>query len=280
MPGPVSLTSKCAISRAWLTFSRTSPSRVNLTALPSRLIRIWRSRFSSARTVAGSFRRSVDKAQALGRGLQLEHAGHLAHGVSANAMGFTSSFSLPDSMRAMSSVPSMSESRCSPPRWITRIACARCGAIGVFLQQLRVAQDAVERRAQLVADGADVAALGLVGLVGDFACLLQLLVGAAVRLDLLHQQPGLAVRLFLRHLAALVRQHQPPGHRAGDQQQHRIDRRKPERRAASSSWRRQRAPRPAPAPRPAGGTAGPAPPPAPARSPASAAGSGASPACR
>jgi hypothetical protein len=37
---------------------------------------------------------------------------------------------------------------------------------GVFAHQLRITQDAVERRAQLVADGADVAALGLVGLLG------------------------------------------------------------------------------------------------------------------
>ena len=94
---------------------------------------------------------------------------------------------------------------------------------GVFLQQLRVAQDAVEWRAQLVADGGDVACLGLVGLLGRVPRLLQRFVGALVRFDFLHQQPRLPVRLFLRHFTALVRQHQPPGHGGGDQQQHRVN---------------------------------------------------------
>ena len=90
----------------------------------------------------------------------------------------------------------------------------------VLLEQLRIAEDAVQRRAQLVADGGDVAALGLVGEVRDALGLLQRLVGAPVRLDLAHQQMRLAVRLLLCDLAALVRQHQPPGDDAGHQQQH------------------------------------------------------------
>ena len=98
----------------------------------------------------------------------------------------------------------------------------------VLTHELRVAQDGVERRADLVADGADVAALGLVGLVGAQAGFLGLLlrglghaarglqgfVGLAVQLDLAHQQARLAVGFLLRHLAALVRQHQPPSHDA------------------------------------------------------------------
>jgi hypothetical protein len=49
--------------------------------------------------------------------------------------------------------------------------------------------------------------------------LLQGLVGALVRVDFLHQQLGLAVGFLLRHLAALVGQHHPPGADAGEQQQ-------------------------------------------------------------
>ena len=70
-----------------------------------------------------------------------------------------------------------------------------------------------------MADGGDVAALGLVGLLGDLAGFLQGLVGALVRFDFLHQQLGLAVRFLLRHLPALLGQHHPPGAYAGEQQQ-------------------------------------------------------------
>ena len=102
--------------------------------------------------------------------------------------------------------------------------------LAVLLQQLGIAQDAVERCAQLVADVADVARLGLVRLVGlgprglgDLARLLQLQVGVVVRLDLAQQQAGLAVRFLLGDGAALVRQHQPPGHDRERQQQRGID---------------------------------------------------------
>ena len=89
----------------------------------------------------------------------------------------------------------------------------------VLTHELRVAQDAVERRTQLMADGADVAALGLIGLMPRFSGhqtrLLQGLVGLAVRLDLAHQQVRLAIGFFLRDLPALVCQYQPPRCRAG-----------------------------------------------------------------
>ena len=97
------------------------------------------------------------------------------------------------------------------------------GQLRVFIEQLGVAQDAVERGAQFVADGGDVAALGLVGLVGRLLGLLQLAVGDAVRSDFAYQQMGLAVGFLLRHLPALVREHQPPAHHAHDQQQGRKD---------------------------------------------------------
>ncbi|OIQ71922.1 hypothetical protein GALL_464580 [mine drainage metagenome] len=96
----------------------------------------------------------------------------------------------------------------------------------VFTHQLGIAQNAVERRAQLVADGADIAAFGLIrqvgrlpGALGHPFCGLQGLVGLPVRFDLDHQQMGLAIGLFLRHLAAFVRQHHPPGHQTGNHHQ-------------------------------------------------------------
>ena len=52
MPGPCRR-SRRSPSGAWRSTSLTSPRAVNFTALPSRLIRIWRSRFSSARTAVG-----------------------------------------------------------------------------------------------------------------------------------------------------------------------------------------------------------------------------------
>ena len=96
----------------------------------------------------------------------------------------------------------------------------------VFTHQLRIAQNAVERCAQLMADGADIAALSLIGMLGGLARHfglqlggLQRFIGLAVRFNFLHQQMRLAVGLLLRHLAALVRQNQPPGHDARHQQQ-------------------------------------------------------------
>ena len=61
---------------------------------------------------------------------------------------------------------------------------------GVFAHELRIAQDAVERRSQFMADGADVAAFCLIGLIGQAARLLrsqpgllQRFIGLPVRLD-------------------------------------------------------------------------------------------------
>ena len=86
----------------------------------------------------------------------------------------------------------------------------------ILLQQLRVAGDRVQRRAQLVAEAHDIAALGEVGGFGDLLGALQLGVGALVRVDFLDQQRGLAPRLGFRGAAALLRQHEQPRDHADD----------------------------------------------------------------
>ncbi len=183
----------------------------------------------------------------LGR-LQLEHVGQLPHGVGKAhrpcMQRELAGLDVRDGQRAFDEreqmLPAALDHR-------YRLLAMRRHRV-VLAHQLRITQDAVERRAQFVADGADVAALGLVGLVGgalgllgrelgllgDFPrlfgglfCGLQGAVGFAVQLDLAQQQVGLAVRLFLRHLAALVRKHQPPRHDARDDQERHVRLEKP-----------------------------------------------------
>ena len=90
------------------------------------------------------------------------------------------------------------------------------GNRGVAFEDLGIAEDRIERRAQFVAEAHQIAALGEVGGLGHLLGLLQGGVGAAVRLDLAQEQAGLARRLFLRHAPALMRQHQEPGEDAGN----------------------------------------------------------------
>lgn len=59
------------------------------------------------------------------------------------------------------------------------------------------------------------AALGRVGGFGGLLGLLQLLVGALVRFDFLHQQMGLVARFLLRHAPAFAGQDNPPGEHGG-----------------------------------------------------------------
>ena len=89
----------------------------------------------------------------------------------------------------------------------------------VTLQDLGVAQDAVERRTQLVRQPGDVAAFRRVGGFRRFLGLLQGFVGLAVGFDLLHQQQGLPIRLLLRHAAAFAGQYQPPGEHGSEQRE-------------------------------------------------------------
>ena len=87
------------------------------------------------------------------------------------------------------------------------------------LQQLRVAEDRIERRAHLVAHADDVARLRDVRGFGGFLRLLQRCVGALVRFDFLHQHGGLARGFRLGGAPALVREHDAPGHDARQHQQ-------------------------------------------------------------
>ena len=67
-----------------------------------------------------------------------------------------------------------------------------------------------------MAEPDDVAALRLAGGFRDLLGLLQLGVGALVRLDFVHQQVGLAAGLLLGDPAAVLRQHEQPGGDAGN----------------------------------------------------------------
>ena len=162
------------------------------------------------------------EAQAFGGGLQLEQAGHFGerarqrHGFDVKRQ--LARFDAGHVQRALDERQQMFTAALND---VHRL-CAVRRHIGVGLQQLGVAQNAVERCAQFVADGADVAGLGLVGGFGGGTGLLQLGVGAAVAVDFLHQQLGLALRLLQGHAPALAVEHQPPAQHSRHQQQHRI----------------------------------------------------------
>ena len=233
MPGPVSSISKTRhLARMAHARSTTWPCAVNLTALPSRLIRICRRRFSSARTTSGNGAFDVEaEGQALGRRLQLEQAARSAARCRAKRIGFAferelADFDARDVERALDQ---RQQVVAAAPDDVDRLLAVRRQA-GVFVQQLRVAEDAVERRAQLMADRADVAALGagwpgrpapwrrsatsLASCSASSVCLCESISRTS--------RCGLPVRFFLRHLPALVRQHQPPRHDAAHQQQRHV----------------------------------------------------------
>src|SRR5262252_987014 len=98
----------------------------------------------------------------------------------------------------------------------------------VTFEELRIAEDGVERCAQLMAQADHVPALRLAGCLGDLLGLLQLGVGALVRLDLVHQEIGLPPRLLLGDPATVLRQDEQPGGHAGNDGQDEED--APERR--------------------------------------------------
>ena len=159
--------------------------------------------------------RLVGEGQPLVARLQFEHADDLLQEIGE--------IQRPDVERQLAALDAGDVERALDDRQQVVAALAddadRLPAVGrhafVGVENLRVAEDAVERRPQFVADRGDVAALGLVGLLGDLAGFLQGFVGALVRFDFLHQQLRLAVGFLLRHLTALLGQHHPPGADAG-----------------------------------------------------------------
>ena len=85
--------------------------------------------------------------------------------------------------------------------------------VGVAFHQLRIADNGVERRADLVADTEDETALRLVRRLGDFLGPLQGCIGSPMRLDLVKQHGCLPPRFLLRLIPAFMREHhQPRGH--------------------------------------------------------------------
>ena len=87
---------------------------------------------------------------------------------------------------------------------------------GILFQQLRIARDGVQRRAQFMAQADHIAALGEVRRFRHFLGALQLGIGALVRVDFLNQERGLPPRFRFRRAAALLRQHEQPRHHADD----------------------------------------------------------------
>ena len=87
---------------------------------------------------------------------------------------------------------------------------------GILLQQLRVAGNGVERRAQFVAEADDIAALGQIGRFRHLLGALQFGVGALVGVDLLDQERGLPPGFGFSRPPALLRQHEQPGDHADD----------------------------------------------------------------
>ena len=107
----------------------------------------------------------------------------------------------------------------------------------VALEDLRVPEDRVERRAQFVTEANDVAALGPVGRLGVLLGLLQCRIGAAMGADFLEQQRRLPRTLLLGHPPAVIGEHQEP---AGDRRHHAEDEKHHRDRAANHMRRLRR----------------------------------------
>ncbi|MNM99292.1 hypothetical protein D3C81_1118460 [compost metagenome] len=116
MPGPVSLTTSSmpVLSGRKFTDRPTVPCSVNLMALPSRFIRICRSRIASPRTrtgVANGSPRSNTRPRRSAMGAISEIT---SSSTRPRSNGWFSSSSFPDSMRARSNASLTSRSKCVP----------------------------------------------------------------------------------------------------------------------------------------------------------------------
>ena len=87
------------------------------------------------------------------------------------------------------------------------------------LHQLRIAVDAVERRADFVADADEIAALGGIGGFGGFLRLLQFRAGDVMGDHLLHQLLHMMLAFLHRGAAALVGEDDHPGDDPADERE-------------------------------------------------------------
>ena len=131
--------------------------------------------------------------QALGPGLHADELHDLREEVGEGHLGlFELELAGLDAGQVQQAVDQLQQVLAAAADHVDRLAPAR-RQLGVALEDLGVAEDAVERRAQLVRHAGHVAGLGGVGGLGLLLGGLQLGVGGAVGLDLAHQQRGLAV---------------------------------------------------------------------------------------
>ena len=179
MPGPVSLTSKSITSPGIRTANLMCPCSVNFKAFDNRLIRIWRSRISSVNTLAGRLAGAVvDELNPLGRGLEPEHVGNLAEKLDE-----------PDLTALDLDPPGLDFGNIHQAfdQPMQMLAAAPDGANGfapmrrdrrVNFEKLGVAQNRVQRRAQLMANAHNKTGFGEIRGFGHFPCARQFGPGA------------------------------------------------------------------------------------------------------
>ena len=153
-----------------LASSVTRPSWVNLAALDKRLNRPWRTLVRSACITPNPGASSICSVLAFfsTSGLMVEATSSI---IFATSKFSKNSSILPASILDKSRMSLMSASRCLPAALIfsrSPLNSSSCSVGGFLVQHLGVAQDGVERRAQLVAHIGQKQALGLVGGFGGF----------------------------------------------------------------------------------------------------------------
>ena len=165
----------------------------------------------------GQHRRPLeDEIDALGGGLQAEHADELIEEFAqANLVARQiqpAGLDLRDIENAVDQPGQMIGAAADHAHLVARLGLqAR-----VLLQQLGVAGDGIQRRAQFMAQSDDISALREIGGLGDLLGALQFGVGALVRVDFLDQQRGLPPGFRFRRAPALLRQHEQPRDDADD----------------------------------------------------------------
>ena len=157
MPGPVSRTAtvKRRLRSRRSPRPRPRPRRVNLSALPKRLTRIWRTRCRSSTTSAGRARRRCQAKPDPLLARPASGAGRRpTRRARADRTARASMVSLPASILDRSRISLISPSRSRPPRWThPSDACLLRVQRPVDAREQRIgeAEDRVHRRSQLVA---------------------------------------------------------------------------------------------------------------------------------